>query len=511
MTFLAGAGLVMILSGLGAYYATDALSWFSVTNLLTGPLLLAAAALLASRRVRGFSGALSRRVVLRWSALVLLVLGAVLLANAAVKRSGAMLDLTFDRLYTLAPQTLALCRELEVREEGVPELLLFEDAKLADDVRMLTQAYQSACPIDVRALERNEAPEAAADTLREFETTLVVCLTGRCEPVGFPSERNITNALLRLVRLDAPIAYFLVGHGELDMASEGAFGGSALVGAMRDEGILVRAWVGPAQSEPPPDAQVVIAAAPERNLLDGELRALRHYLERGGRLLVLLDPSRSSNLERLLEDYGFALPPGIVADPAASPLLPDPQPLNLLVGEFDRFHRVTRPLDARTLLILSGVRPVITLAKPAPDDRLVPLIYSGDRAWVERDAKEALAGRPITRDEADEPAGSVPLAAAGAYPRGGRETRIVVIGDLDFARNRLLDSLYNADLVLNAVEWLLEDEHRIALHALRPKYWRVDDAPLTVQQTLGYFYSLAFALPEALLLLGLHAWWRQRR
>ncbi len=31
-----------------------------------------------------------------------------------------------------------------------------------------------------------------------------------------------------------------------------------------------------------------------------------------------------------------------------------------------------------------------------------------------------------------------------------------------------------------------------------------------VETTLGYFYSLAFALPEILLLLGIHAWYRQQ-
>ncbi len=507
MRFLAAAGLVTILAGLGAYYATDALSWFSILNLTAGPLLLAAAAVVAARRVRGFSGALSRGVLLRWAGVLSVLLGVVLYSNALARRSGAVLDLTLDRQYTLAPQTLALCEELELVGGSRPELLLFEVARLADDVRLLTQAYQRSCPVDVRALERREAPGVAVRTLLEFETTVVACHQGRCEPVGFPSEQNVTSALLRLVRLDAPIVYFLVGHGELDASSEKEFGASALVAALRDEGMLVRPWVGPATSEAPADAQLVIAAGPERNLLGGEISALRAYLLRGGRLLALLDPSHSTNLERLLGEFGFELPAGIVADRAASPLLPDPQPLNLLVSDFDRFHPITRSLDSRTMVALSGVRPLGTLRKPEPQDRMDALLYAGPTAWLESDVDEALAGRPVAGDP-DEPVGGAVLAAAGAFPRGGRETRIVVIGDVDFARNRLIPSLYNIDLALNAVEWLLDDEQRIAL---RPKGWRVDDDPLTIQQTLGYFYSLAFALPEILLLLGLHAWWRQRR
>ena len=83
----------------------------------------------------------------------------------------------------------------------------------------------------------------------------------------------------------------------------------------------------------------------------------------------------------------------------------------------------------------------------------------------------------------------------------------MLIGDLDFASNRLLSALYNRDFILNAVLWLAGDDGHIAI---RPKAWTPDQDPLTLQQTLAYFYFLAFALPEILMLLGIHAWYRQR-
>jgi hypothetical protein len=66
--------------------------------------------------------------------------------------------------------------------------------------------------------------------------------------------------------------------------------------------------------------------------------------------------------------------------------------------------------------------------------------------------------------------------------------------------------LYNRDLLLNSLLWLAQEEELIAL---RPKGPTPDQDPLTIEQTLAYFYFLAFALPEALLLLGIHAWYRQ--
>ena len=40
-----------------------------------------------------------------------------------------------------------------------------------------------------------------------------------------------------------------------------------------------------------------------------------------------------------------------------------------------------------------------------------------------------------------------PIAVAGRFQRGGRETRIAVFGDADFASNRHLRTLYRAGLV----------------------------------------------------------------
>jgi ABC-type uncharacterized transport system involved in gliding motility auxiliary subunit len=122
----------------------------------------------------------------------------------------------------------------------------------------------------------------------------------------------------------------------------------------------------------------------------------------------------------------------------------------------------------------------------------------------------AIAGRE-TEPPANAERAEIPVVATGRFPRGeaddAREARMVVIGDRDFASNRLLEALYNRDLFMNAIRWLANDETRIALG---DKGWTPNQDPLTLQQTVAYFYFLAFALPEALLLLGIFAWWRQR-
>jgi len=501
----------MVLAGLGAYYATEReLTAFSVGNLVAGAALILAGAVAWLRGLRGWTGARSRRIAWRFGSLAVgSILGALAL-GALSNEWGATLDLTVERTYTLSPQSHAICAELPASAESERvELLFFEDARLAKEVGPLVRAYGNACPnLRIRFLQQTEMPPAARTLLGRTESTVVACQGDRCEYVGFPSEENLTNALLRLQRRRDVLAYFLMGHGEADLADESDHGFAGVAAVLRAEGIEPRGWIGPASPSVPDAAHVVIVAAPQRNLLEGEIAALEAWLLRGGRMLALLQPGVTTNFETLLERFGFELPPGILADRLSSPLVERPGPLNLLVNGFEPTHKVVRGLDTRTMLLVPGARAVIAARKPEPDDEMRNLVYTSAGAWLERDVDGALADRAI-RPDPDELQGSeLPLAAVGRYRRGEAEARIIAIGSRDFASNQRLQSLYNRDLLMNAVWWLAEDDRKIAI---RPKLWTPDHHPVTVQETLAYFQFFAFALPEVLLLLGIAAWYRQQQ
>src|SRR5258705_8573487 len=336
MAFLPAAGLVMILVGVGSYYATRSLhgmSWFSVANLALGLALLLLGAVAQARRFRGFSGAQSRRMVLRWTALCLGAFGVVVALDVWARNLTARIDLTVDRMYTLSEQTLALCAELAEKKGDKVQIVFFEDALLARDVKLLTAAYGDACPaVEVEDASRRAPPEAARNIYTTNATTVIACRGDVCDPVGYPSERNITSALLRLARDRAIRVYFTVGHGEIDLASESDAGFSGVAGMLRDQGFEPQALVGAAASEVPADADVVVVAAPERDLLPEDVAVLEAYLAGGGRMLVLADAGQSSNFySEFLPRHGFVLPPGIILDAASSPLRKDAKSVTALI------------------------------------------------------------------------------------------------------------------------------------------------------------------------------------
>ena len=97
---------------------------------------------------------------------------------------------------------------------------------------------------------------------------------------------------------------------------------------------------------------------------------------------------------------------------------------------------------------------------------------------------------------------------AGRYTRGEHETRIVAFGDSDFASNENLRTLYNLDLILNAIHWAAENESDITL---RPKNRPAPvQFPIPLTDTMQTLYGVGLLVPELLLIAGGIVWLRRR-
>jgi ABC-type uncharacterized transport system involved in gliding motility auxiliary subunit len=95
-------------------------------------------------------------------------------------------------------------------------------------------------------------------------------------------------------------------------------------------------------------------------------------------------------------------------------------------------------------------------------------------------------------------------APAGTKPP---ETRIVVMGDSDFASNVAINISGNRDFFMNIVGWLSQQENLIAI---RPKEAGDSRLTLTNDQAQRIAWLALFLLPGAILALGVYTWWRRR-
>lgn len=341
-------------------------------------------------------------------------------------------------------------------------------------------------------------------------------------------EQRITNALVKLTRGAERLVYFLEGHNERPVegeAGEGKEGFSRAAEALRNENYRVETLLLAAQGRVPEDAHAVVVAGPTRPLLPEEHAALQRYLERGGRLLVLVDPRAKTDLEEDLRAWGVELGNNIVVDRQLALFGRATTPF---AGGYDETHEITSGLRETTLF------HVARSVQPRDDGAaFTELVYTGDSSWAERDLERffqqgeaeldaddlegpvsiAVAGTPTLTaeaedgDEPDEPA--LPgMEETAAEDLEEADARLVVFGDSDFAANEFLDVYRNRDLFVNSVNWLIGDVEAISIRPARSRASRFQ--PSSEQFQVIHTLSL-LVLPEAIAILGVFTWWTRRQ
>jgi len=207
-------------------------------------------------------------------------------------------------------------------------------------------------------------------------------------------------------------------------------------------------------------------AGAKSDFLEVETATLAAWLERGGKLLALVDPFRAPRLVALLGMHGIEVGANIVIDPENR--LAGGESWSAVLSDLNRQHLVTSTLKAPPLFSLAAA--VVAHEDAATRREATTLVKSGPRSWasydpgiIEGGEARFVAGRDVN--------GPIPVAVEVTEPaaKGGDEgarTRILAFGDSDFASNRFLDYLGNKDLLVNAVNWLARED---ALMGNRPQ------------------------------------------
>jgi ABC-2 type transport system permease protein len=499
------AGLVAILFGLGSFYAARDLGAFSIANLALGGLALLVALAAGARRLRFVGGPHSRPVILRGLALV----AAALAVAVGLERGAALLnvrmDWTFEHTFELSPATT---ERLRSAGPGLTALLFYDplDPRIRRTRLLLDQmARASGGRLVVRERVLDDHPDEADRFAIATSNTVVLTQGDRWERADRPSEGTLFEALYRLTAPRAGAIVMLRGEGEGDPERGDELGYAGLAAALATEGYEVRSVVSATLRDVPEDAAAVLIVSPRRRLLPHALEALARYLSRGGRLVALLEPGVDSGVEELLAGWGISSPDALVVDPASGPVQErGAEGLDVIAYSYE-VDPITRGLDRDRMTFFPGVRP-LELRKPRVEDRVRRAVLSSPHAWISHDLSwlERRAGRP---EPGDAPLGYQTLVAAGSYQRDGAETRIVAFGDSDFASNRYLRTLYNLDLIMNAVHWVTSHESGITL---RPKIREMVQFPMPLNSTVSAFYGVGLLLPELLLIAGGIVWLRRR-
>lgn len=500
---LAPLGLIALAFSAASYYSSSSFGVFGWANLALGVGALVAAAIAGFGRARGLGSASARRVLLPRLFWVLASIVVAIAAERGVAALGWRADLTADTRYTLSPATRAALDALPERLTAT--LYVDREDNRARSTRLLLQTLALSGDVEVRERDIEQSPDDVERYGIESSNTVVLGLGERTEVVTRPTEGALYEGLRRVVGEQGGVVYVARGEGEGDVQRPDDAGFTGLAAALATEGFVVRDFVTGAYDRIPDDASLLIVIGPQRRMRAESVAAIEEWLGRGGSLVALLDPGFESGLEPMLERFGFGLPNAVVIDPATGPVEGDPPGVNPIAFQFAT-HPATQGLDATRMIFFRKARPVLAARKPNPDDEIRPVVFASRRSWLAPNAAAVQRGAaPEKPAEIEED--YWPLLTLGRFERGGKETRIAVFGDSDFASNRALRALYNLDLLMNTIQWTAHREDKITL---RPKSLTPDQYPLTPQQSLDMLWGVGLLVPQLCLVAAAWMWVRRR-
>lgn len=471
---------------------------------------------------------------------VLLILFLAAMVNALAFRHYKRWDNSRDQKYALSDKTK---RFLDSIKGKVRVTVFFApNTPISGDVQSLLTEYQYAGKgkIDVENIDPERNLSRAKEIFEKYkvvsdESLLVIEYEGRNKTVkasemadidqsgmafgegprvaAFKGEQAITSAMMDLVEGKKNVLGYVTGHKEAPI--EGPQSPvSVLKTFIENENIKFQSLNFFEVGAIPPEMKAIVIIGPQYDFSDREMKMLRDFWDKQGRILLLLDPSaKTPKLAAFLNDLGVK----VNDDRLMAFIRTGIEELALtrdVQAHFLETAMTRRLTDAR--MILFGGTCSLT---PEPDRvrtaniQLQPLLQAERGYFAEKDY--------MTQDQAKlqndaKTAGTAPITIAVAIEKGGsadqrvnvNSSRLVVVGNSTFVQDNAVTQDQQAlDFMSAGANWLLSREQLIGIAPKVPKpltFSLSDDALRNVR------WIILVLMPLTPAIIGFAVWWQRR-
>jgi ABC-type uncharacterized transport system involved in gliding motility auxiliary subunit len=449
---------------------------------------------------------------------VLAILGAV---NYISSREHKRWDLTTSGEFTLSPQTAKILASLD----SPLKMTVFARETEFQTFRDKLGGYEYASKkVSTEFVDPDKKPALAKQLQIQSYGTIAIQYKDRTERVTGGTEQDVTNGIIKVVTGKERVVYFTQGHGEKDTANAERSGYNGIVAQLMRDNFRVEKLPLAQKPEVPSDASAVIVAGPKTDLLPGEIDALKGFLAKGGKVMLLVDPPGAvdspplANLLALAHEWGIDMGNDIVVDASGVGRLLGTDATVPVAVNYPS-HPIAQDMDLLTAFPLA--RSVNTVTAGVNGHIAQVFVQTSANSWAEADIGSVLSGGgKVTMDPAKgDKQGPIPLGAAVTAPVVGAagdkpaengpktESRLVVLGDSDFASNAAIGISGNGNLFMNAVNWLTQQENLIAIRPKDPSDQRLT---MTENQQMRLLILSLLLIPGVIFGSGVYAWWRRR-
>lgn len=461
---IALVGLVILFIGWIVGLVIPELRFVSWSLLAVGVVFILVAVVLDYRRVGRALVSRRGRFGTGTTLMVSVFIGIIVLANAISTGNYYRFDTTGLSQYTLASQTKEMLTNLEQDVEVIQFNIPDDGYGIGVYAASLLEEYENFTnKLDVKVIDPDEHPDQARQYgITEYQTVVFIGEEGGQRLVSplaivIEAEHAFTSAILEVTGTVQLQIYFITGHGEADIYDQSPVGYSSAREGLKDN-LFKTATLDLLETDSVPEdtaALVLAAPRPDQPLADREIELILRYLLGGGRLLVLANPDRPDNINIILLGWGLLVDRHTLIDPSSytAPNLDTP--------------RVERTQNAFGLgtVYFPGATAIIPLDAAVPYAQTQPLLWTSEDAYVDEDYDPDV---PSQYDEETDEAGVRIIGAMVAMvppepedpgeeatiPDDYADTRLIVIGDSDFAANKHFFNGSNSDLFLTSINWL---------------------------------------------------------
>jgi len=335
--------------------------------------------------------------------------------------------------------------------------------------------------LKVRFLETNRNPMLAKELELKNPNSLVVKTPKKKEVLTSIREEDLSNALIKVTQDKQIVVGFVVGHGERPAktgggGSESGKSFSFAYGALEKENYLAETVNILGEKGIPDNIELLIIAGPQSPYLDKEIEKLKEHVKSGKSLMVMLEPSQkfeNKNLIAMIKTYGIEVKDEVVLDKLGIQFFGNPFVAVVPVNLYGK-HRIVKDFDINTFYPIS--RP-LKLTMPPPKTSFFDVIAKTGPAplsWAKKITGGMREKDLVYVKDKDMP-GPINLAMAGLVrnsleSKDGKDARVVVFGNVNFACNEFILRQGNKNMFMNCVSWLTAQENLIRIGATKSEF-----------------------------------------
>lgn len=350
--------------------------------------------------------------------------------------------------------------------------------------------------------------------LLESENGRSTFLRTYSDVMHFPFESEISAAFKRLV-MDVPKIGFLVGHGERDIKSVGDRGYSLFAGdksfryALLNQGFDVEEVN--LDKEITADIKILVIAEIRKEINEIQYANLKRYIAGGGNILILNEPKYSKCMANLLSEFGVEIVPGVLVRNSKdnSPDLITATPTKEAGKMIYQFEGMLRDEQMVSMPSASG----LTYRATGAGYEVTPLFVTDSLVWNELESNDLLDDTVRVNVHGGEVQQRYVTGVALKRVLGGKEQRILILGDADCISNGELNKKYkgvkkgNFNVIMGSFFWLSNDEVPIDVRRAAP----IDNnLNLEREDVSVWRFIMLWIIPSLLVVFSIVIWLRRR-